>query len=789
MMKPRRHVGQPLLRKEDRRLLTGAGVFIADVKLPRALAIAFARSPYAHARIVSVDLSRAKALPGVVAVLTGNDLAGDLKPVPGMQNQPPPAWKAAVEHRFDVPSQPLLAVDKIRYVGEPYAVVVAESRYIAEDAAELIDIEVEELPVVDTIEAATGDDAPEVHEGHSRNTVAEFRIRKGDVDGPALTGMRRIRRRFRNHRFLAAPMECRGVVAQYDPRQDSLTIWSSTQVVHWVRREVARQLGLPEARVRCVAPDVGGGFGVKGHVYPEEIIAAYLARRLRRPVEWIEDRQEHLLNSSHSRDDEHDAEIIFDDDGVIHGLKDWFTKDSGAYVPVGLGAPSNTATHICGPYAIPNLDLAARVVVTNKAPNAPYRGSGRPEAVLVMERLIELIASELGLEPAEVRRRNMIPPENMPFAVGVPYRDGIPVVYDSGDFPGSLQRALKALGGLDEIRAEQQQARSEGRFIGLGIACYVEGTGAGPFEGATVRIDPTGAVYVATGACSQGQSHETVFAQVAADEWGVDPDDVTVVQQDTAAISLGYGTIASRSAVNSSAAIRAACAVLRRKVLALAAHLLECDASDLELRDGRVSLAGVPQRGLSLAEIARAAQPHFDNPRPEGMPGGLEVTEYFEPRTVTWSYGTHAAIIELDPHTGDIHFRKYVVAHDAGVILNPMAANGQILGGICQGLGGCLLERVVYQEGQNITTSLLDYPMPSAALMPDVEIHHVEIPSPLNELGVKGLGEGGAVAPPALVANAVCDALRPIGFEICDSFIDQEEIVRALNTIRHKHPT
>lgn len=779
-MMQKRYVGQAYPRKEDRRLLKGSGTFIADIDRPRSLHLAFARSPFAHGRILSVDTTEAAALPGVVAVFVAADLDGELLPIPGMQNQPPETWKVAVEHEIHIPSQPLLADGKVRYSGEPCAVVVAKSRYLAEDAAELVALDVEELPALDTSEQAMQPDAPDIHDGH-RNTVARFTIRKGNVAAAETGGLRRIGRRFHNHRILAAPMECRGVLAEYDASRDFMTVWSSTQVVHWVRREIARQLGMTEASVRCVSPDVGGGFGVKGHVYAEEVIAAWLARRLRRPIKWVEDRQEHMLGSTHSRDDMHDAEIFFDDRGVIHALRDSFVKDSGAYMPVGLGAPSNTATHICGPYDIPNLELTATVVMTTKAPNAPYRGSGRPEAVLVMERLVELIADELGMEAAEVRLRNMVPARSMPFEVGVPYRDGVPVVYDSGDFPGSLRKALEALGGIEAFRAGQKAAWKEGRYLGLGIACYVEGTGAGPFEGATVRIETSGDIYVATGACSQGQSHETVFAQVAADEWGVSPDKVRLVLQDTSAIALGYGTIASRSAVNSSAAIRAASIPLREKVLALAAHMLECAPEDLELGDGRVFVVGVPGKGVTLAEVAQAAQPGTGHGRPAGMSAGLEATEYFEPPTVTWSYGTHAAILEVDSQTGEVGFHRYVVAHDAGVIINPAAAEGQIVGGICQGIGACLLERVHYENGQNLTTSFLDYMIPSAALMPEVEVHHVEIPSPLNELGIKGLGEGGAVGPPALIANGVCDALRPFGLDVCTSHVSQDLIVNALN--------
>jgi carbon-monoxide dehydrogenase large subunit len=450
-------------------------------------------------------------------------------------------------------------------------------------------------------------------------------------------------------------------------------------------------------------------------------------------------------------------------------------------MPVGVGTPVNTAVHLLGPYHVPNYDVSITIVATNKTPNAPYRGAGRPEAAFVMERLMDLVAHALDVDPVTVRLSNMIPPEKIPYAVGLPYRDGIPIVYDSGDYPAALQQAVDALGGLAGFRREQEEAWRQGRFIGLGLGCYVEGTGAGPFEGAIVRIDPSGTIYVATGACAQGQGHETVFAQIAADEWGVSPDQVTVVVSDTASIAMGYGTIASRSAVNSSSAIALASQELRHKVLAVAGHLLECDVDDLELRNGRATVRGVPSLGMTLKEIAQAARPGWDHGRPPGMAPGLEATAYFEPPTVTWSYAAHAAIVELDRATGMTWIKKYVVVHDAGVLINPKLAEGQVLGGVCQGLGGALLEEMVYDsDAQLLTGSLADYLMPTAADVPPIEVLHRETRSPLNALGVKGLGEGGAIAPPVVIANAVCDALRPVGFEVFATPLRPDVLVEAI---------
>jgi carbon-monoxide dehydrogenase large subunit len=783
-----RYVGQSIPRKEDPNLLAGDGRFIADIALPRMLDVAFLRSPMPHANIGEIDVTRAMALPGVVAVFTGKNIQPFVAPVPGMQNIPSKQWRALVEHTINIPDQPVLAVDKVRHVGESIAVVVAENRYIAEDAIELIDVALEAIEPVVEIDDALRENAPRVHSQLDSNVVARFRVQKGDAGAALESAPRKLRHTFYNHRHVALPIECRGVIADYDPRTDSITVWASTQVVHWVRREIAKRLDMAESRVRCIAPDVGGGFGLKGHVYPEDILIPYLAKQLRRPVRWLEDRQENLTSSAHSRDDLHEVEIGFDNDGRIIALRDHFVKNSGAYTPVGISDPMNTISHIMGPYRVPHLDATAAVVVTNKGPNAPYRGAGRPEGVFVMERLMDLIARDLDIETVDVRRRNMVRADEMPYASGVPYRDGSPATYDSGDYPTVFESAIAALGGIAQIRDAQRSAWSSGRYLGLGIGSYVEGTGSGPFEGATVRLEPSGSLHVATGACAQGQGHKTVFAQVAADEWGVSPDTINVVISDTGAIAFGHGTIASRSAVVSSSAIRMASRVLRTKVLAIAAHILKQDATDLVLRDGRIFNPRKSNISLSLKEIAAAATPGPTDMRPPAMSGGLEVTEYFEPPTVTWAYATHAALVEVDAHTAVPKILKYVVAHDSGVIINPMIAEGQIRGGVCQGIGGAMLEEIVYsKDGQLLTGSLADYLIPTASDAPEIEILHIETPSKLNELGLKGLGEGGTIPPAAVIANAVCDALRPVGFELFSTPIRNSDILRALrNPVQRK---
>ncbi|HXC13895.1 MAG TPA: xanthine dehydrogenase family protein molybdopterin-binding subunit [Stellaceae bacterium] len=780
------YVGRSLLRREDRRLLTGQGQFIADLALPRMLHAVVVRSQLAHAHIRSVDLTRAAAMPGVAFAMSGADLLQLLPPVPEGQIAMPSKWATVIQHKFLNPQEPLLAHDKVRHVGEAVAIVVAETRDQAEDAAEQIVCDLDELPAVVDPEAALRPGGPIVHERYGTNLIGAFSVGRGDVEAAFAVAPHRLKRRFYHHRYAAVPMECRGVVAAYDPRTSSATIWSSTQVVHWVRREAAALLGLPEARVRCVALDVGGGFGGKGHVYPEDLLVAFLARRLDRPVRWIEERREHMMSATHSRDQLHDLEVAFDGDGRILALRDDYIVDCGAWNPIGSGVAYNTAVHLTGPYKIENLAASGKIVVTNKVPNAPYRGAGRPEAAFAMERTIDLVARTLGLEPAEVRRRNMIRAEEMPYRVGIPYRDGEPIVYDSGDYPGALEKALAAVGGVAAFRERQRRARSDGRYLGLGIGCYIEGTGVGPFESAFVRVDPSGKIYVSCGAAPQGQGMETIFSQVMADLWKIAPEDVVLTFADTAAIAIGFGTMASRSTVTASAAMHVASGRLRDKVFSIAAHLLECAPADLELRPGSsgvgvVGVAGVPGAEVSLAKVAQAARPGWEITRPPEVEAGLEETCYWQPETVTWSYAVHVAIVAVDVETGRVTLDNYAVAHDCGTVVNPMLVEGQIIGGAVQGLGGVLCEAIAYDaNGQLLSGSLMDYALPTAGDIPGITIIHQHSPSPLNPLGVKGVGEGGAVAPPAAVANAVCDALAAFGVEVNATPVKPEALLRAL---------
>ena len=775
------YIGKSVPRKEDRRLLLGQGQFVADLTLPGMLHVAIVRSSVAHARIKSVDLSRAAAAPGVHFVMSGIELAKELPPILERDHPLSREWRARIPHKIFQPREPLLAWDKVRYVGEAVAVVVAETHYLAEDAANLVVVDYDPLPPVVDPEAALRPESALLHERYGTNALVEFSMGKGDADKVFAGHPRTLKRRFYHHRYGAVPMECRGVAAVYESRTDSVTIWSSTQVVHRVRSETAAVMGLPEARVRCLALDVGGGFGVKCHIYPEDMLLPYLARRIGRPVRWIEDRREHFQAACHSRDQIHEAEIAFDDTGKILALRDRFIMDSGAWNPIGIGIPGNTACHIMGPYKIDNYSVHARAVATNKVPNAPYRGAGRQEAVQVMERLMDLVARELGLEPAEVRRRNLVTAAEMPYSVGIPYRDGEPIVYDSGDYPLALEKALEAVGGLDAFRRRQREARSKGRYIGLGLGFYTEGTGVGPFEGATVQIDPSGKISVASGACPQGQGMETIFSQITADLWKVRPEDVVVSLADTAVIPMGFGTLASRSTVNVSSAIYVASERLRSKTFAIAANMLECSPEDLELRDGRVGVVGSAGASVSLADVARAARPGWNHQRPKGVEAGLEETYYWEPPTVTWSYAVHAVIVDIDIQIGHVKLEQYVIVHDCGVVVNPVLATAQTVGGAVQGIGGALFEGYSYDsEGQLLTGSLMDYLLPTASDVPSFTVLHMESPSRLTPLGVKGLGEGGAIAPPVAIANAVCDALAPFGVEFNTTPIRPEDIFRAV---------
>lgn len=749
------HVGAPIRRVEDPVLVTGHGRFVDDIEPQGVLHASFVRTPLAHARVVSVDADAARALPGVHAVITPDELpdliAADRLPL----LVPNPAI------RHPITQEPLVGTE-VRYVGEPVAMVLADDRYIAEDAAEQVLVDYEELaPVADLLRAASEDTV--AHSDREDNLAALIEVGYGDVGVAFADAAHVVTATYDVHRGTAHPMECRAVLADPGDVGGQTTLYSATQAPHLVKRSVVEVLGVDEDQIRVVAPhDVGGGFGPKIIAYPEEIMVTAVARKLGRPIKWAEDRSEHFTTTTHERDQHWEVELALDADGTLRGLRGTMLHDTGAYLPWGIISPYISSTTVPGPYVLPAYGLTTKVVFTNTTPTSPVRGAGRPQAVFVMERLLDQAADELDLDRAEIRRRNFITPEQMPYPVGLTFRDGSPVIYDSGDYPATLEAALQAA-DYDGFAARQAAAREEGRYLGIGMACYVEGTGLGPFEGATVRIHKTGEVVVYTGAAPQGQSHRTTMAQVCADQLGVAPEDITVVTGDTERFPHGIGTFASRIGVNAGNSVHMAAGEVRQQILDLASDLLEVGPEDLELMDGAVRVAGDPSSGYTLAELARQAG---------GMPGfalkagkqpGLDATSYFLTEQATYAHGSHVAEVEVDVATGATHIDRYIIAHDCGNVINPTVVEGQIQGGLAHGVGNALLERMYYDDnGQPLTTTFGDYLLPLASDVPKAEIVHLESPTPLNPLGVKGAGEGGTIPAAAAIVSAVEDALRPL---------------------------
>ncbi len=611
--------------------------------------------------------------------------------------------------------------------------------------------------------------APLLHEGSEDNLAAMVSQTVGDPEAAFAQADVVLRHTFSFGRISGQPLETRGVVASYERTKlgESLTVWDSTQSPHTARRVLAGMLQMPQHAIRVIAPDVGGGFGVKNRFYAEEFLVPFLARRLGRPVRWIEDRREDLLTTYQAREQVHHLEVAARRDGTILAIRDRLLVNMGAYSPFGLVAPFNTTTTLPGPYRLRNYHVEMRAAYTNKPGMAPYRAAGRPPGVFAMERAIELVARHLGLDPAEVRFRNLVQPQEFPYRTGLLDRDGSEVCYDSGNYPACLRKALD-MADVAAFRQEQAAARQQGRYLGLGIACYVESTGRGPFEGATVRVEPSGKVVVVTGASSQGQSHETALAQVCADRLGVDLDDVTVITGDTSAIALGVGTYASRTAVVAGNAVSMAALAVREKAIKIAAHLLEASPDDLEVRRGAVGVRGVPDKEVTLARIAQiVTSPPPAYIFPEGLEPGLEATHYFHPTDNTYSNGVHIAMVEVDVETGVVTVLRYVVVHDCGVVINPVVVEGQVRGGVAQGLGNALYEEMVYDHlGQPLTASYMDYLLPTAMEVPPISVGHVETPSPRNPEGIKGAGEGGTMPAPAAIANAIDDALAPLGIVV-----------------------
>jgi carbon-monoxide dehydrogenase large subunit len=754
--------GARIKRRDDPQLITGRATFTDDVTLPGALYAAVVRSPHAHARITKVDVTRAHRHPGVRAVFTGRDLADRLAPMPC-------AWLVP-GCELKVPRRPVLAEDRVRHVGEGVAVVVADSRYAARDAAELVAVSYAPLPAVINQEEATRPGAPGLHDDVPGNTAFTWTTTGGDVGAAFAAADVVIRQRFVNQRLIPNAMEARAATAQCNPATGEITVWLTSQNPHIHRFVLSVVLKMPEHKIRVIAPEVGGGFGSKIPVYPEDALVAFLARELGRPVRWAEDRRENYVATIHGRDHITDLEIAARSDGTLLALRGRTYANLGAYLS--LAAPGvPTILHglmLAGCYTISAVEYTVHGVLTNTTPVDAYRGAGRPEATYLVERAVDLVAAKTGLDPAEVRRRNFIPKEKFPYTVPAG------ITYDSGDYDAALARAL-AMIDYDAFRREQAAARKAGRYLGLGLSTYVEICGLGPspvagavgFQGglygsATVRMAPTGKVEVMIGESPHGQGEETTFAQIVADRLGVPFEDVEIVSGDTARTPMGWGTYGSRTTVVGSGAVVAACDRLIEKGRRIAAHLLEAALDDVAFQDGRFSVRGSPDRSKTIQEITLQATLAWN--LPDGVEPGMEATAFYDPPNFVYPFGAHACTVEVIPDTGEVRLLRYVAVDDCGRVINPLIVDGQVHGGIVQGIAQALLEEAVYDaNGQLLTASMMDYAVPRAPQVPRMETDRTVTPSPHHPLGLKGVGETGTIASTAAVANAVMDALAPLG--------------------------
>ena len=777
-----RYIGKRLKRNEDPKLLTGQALFTDDVHLPGMLHVAFLRSDYAHGRIKSIDTSFAKDVPGVVAIYTAEDLGDYWQPGPLLV--PPPPVEGRVFHaRTQVP----LAKDKVRHVGEPIVMVVAESRYIAEDAIEQIFVDIEPLPAVTDLEQALAPDAPLIHEDLDSNLAAHIIQQKGNYAEAREKADVVIRRRFYYDHGVAAAMENRGIVAWWDDKAERLTVWDTTQAPVVIRNGLAAMLGLSESQVRVIAPFIGGAFGPKIMMfYPEEVLLPWASMQLHRPLKWIEDRRENFMATTHERDQIHWAEIALTKDGKILGVKDEFIHDSGAYDPYGLTVPINSQCTLLGSYDIPNYYSDMKVVFTNKMIVTPYRGAGRQHGVFVMERLLDLAAKELGMDVTEIRRINFIPPDKFPYNNEIIYQDFAPLVYDSGNYEPLLDKVLELIEYEKFIKEEQPRYRAEGRYVGIGVVSYVEGTGIGPYEGARVQVETTGKVNVATGVGTQGQGHFTSFVQVVAEHLGVDPKDIYLVTGDTDIFHWGTGTFASRGMVVAGNAIHSAAERVKEKILHMASEELEAPVEDLVLEGGFVKDKRHPESFIALKDLAVRANPLRGAVKADAEPG-LESTAYFGPERGATAFGAHAMIVEVDPETFDVKILRYVAGHDCGVVVNPLIVDGQVRGGVAQGIGNAFYEKIVYDaDGQLLTASFMDYLIPTSMEVPHIELVHTETPSPLNPMGVKGVGEAGAIPVAPLFVQAVENALADYDLEILEAPLSPNRLFELVQEARAK---
>ncbi len=771
-------IGASVKRKEDPRFLTGRACYVDDIRLPGLLHAVMVRSPHAHAEIRGIGVAPARVFPGVALVVTAADL-GAVAPIPVRLGP-----RTGLAPFLQLP----MARNRVRYVGEPLALVVAADRYVAEEAADLVEVQYHPLPPISDAEHALAPQAAILHDGVATNLADLLTTRIGNPDAALEGAAVRIRHRFHIQRHSGVPMETRGLVAAYDAGSGALTVWGPTKVPHFNRQVLAELLGMAAHRIRFVEPDVGGGFGVRGEFYPEDFVIPWAAIRLRRPVKWIEDRREHLVAANHSREQTHDVELGATKDGRIVALLDRIRVDMGAYVRThGVSVPELTAALLPGPYRIPHYRCEVACVLTNKTPTGTYRSPGRYEGTFVRERMMDLLARTVGVDPAEIRRRNFIAPEEMPFRVGTAALD-IPTVYETGAYASALEWALRAV-DYERLRARQAAERTRGRHIGIGIGCVLEKAGLGPWEVARVEIDGSGHVVVYSGLTSLGQGIETTLAQICAEELSVSVDDVSVVHGDTAVVPFGGGTFASRGAAVGGSAVLLAARAVKDKLLDCAARNLEASRGDLVVDGRRVFVRGVPSRGLTFSELAATSAP--TQTLPLGIEPGLSATEFFRVSEMTYPYGTHVAVVEVDSDTGQVSILNYAIAYDVGRAINPMIVDGQLVGGLAQGIGGALLEDLAYDaDGQMLATTFMDYLVPTAGEMPQslsVKILE-ETPTPLNPLGVKGVGEGGTAGAGAAIANAVSDALHPWGAEVASLPLSPDRVLSMLRNARTRTP-
>lgn len=773
-----RTVGASVKRIDDLRLVTGQGRYVDDIELPGMLEIAFVRSSEAHALIRSIDVSAARALPGVVAVWTLADLGGDAQK-PMVQAYPHPSIEQ------DITQYPL-AKDEVCFVGQTIVLVAARNRYIAEDAAQLVEVEYEPLPVVIDARAAARPDSPLVHRGARSNLAGTLEWKFGDAARAFARAEHVFRESYFEHRGGSQSMEGRAVLAQFDAGTDQLTVWTSTQSPFLVRRHIAAYLGREETGIRVITPDVGGGFGPKAAHYPEELLMAIAALKLGQPVKWTGDRRENFLATNQQRDQWWDVEVACDASGKVLALRAQCIHDNGAYLPYGMLLPLSSVFPFPGAYAIPAVDVSLKCMFTNAVPCSSIRGAGRPNVVFVLERTMDCIARKLGLDRVAVRLVNFIRKDQFPYETGARMGDGIPVVYDSGDYAGCLEMVMKSA-GYSSFETKRAAAAQQGRRIGLGIASYNEDTGAPPYEGATVRVLPSGRIYAELGTSSQGQGLETVIAQVVADQFGVEPKDVIVKTGDTATTAMALSTVGSRATSTAGPSALLAAMQVREKAIRLAAHRLEVAEHDLDITDGEVHVLGVRERAVPLGDLAKQLHSNITFALPPGFTPGLEATSYFTSQRPVYANGSVMAEVEVDVQTGEIRLLDYWVAHDCGKRLNPSLVDGQIYGGVVHGIGNALFEHMKYdrETGQPVTTNFGEYLLPLATEMPPIHIEHMETPSPVNPLGVKGAGEGGTIPAIACMVSAVEDALKPFGVQLNEFPIFPE---RLLELIDRKEP-